>query len=685
MYNGIRRSIAIFLMTAGGALAQTVQLPDNVPPWAGAAAQIGRADGSQHLLVSVYLKLRNEAGLQKFVQDVYSRGNAQYRRFLTPQEFRAAYAPAAADVAAVKDFLSRNSLKFEYAPDNSMYVAVSGTVAQVERAFAVTENLYNYRGKKLRANAQAPSIPSALSSVVAFIGGLDQSEQLIRPHINTGNPKAAPGYGYATPDPCSTYWSDHTATLSPAAPQYGSTFPWVVCGYTPAQIRAAYGVNTVSRTGAGVRVGIVDAFASPTIVDDVNAFSAHYGLPLLNSSNFQQVVVPGTFNYPENFLDPADWYGEQSLDIEWVHAMAPGAKIVYAGAQNSWQPLDHALIHLIDSGLADIITNSWGIFGDAVPFGHLQADERAFMQAAAQGISVLFSSGDDGDVAAYTGLAMGSWPATSPYVTAVGGTSLGVQNPAGAKVEWGWGTYTSTVKDAALQNGGTLVTGSAFDPWPPEFFYGSGGGISLRFLQPSYQQGVVPQLLATSTVDSKGNVVPLPPARRVVPDISMVGDPNTGVLYGQTYDVSGDPDIDAGCTQLPRRREYCERRIGGTSLSSPLFAGVLALVNESRASQGKGSIGFVNPALYQLPVGNTNASAPIIDVRAPSSPTALLRRNQEDPGTYSVVFRTVNSVPVNNTVVEGADTSLRTTNGWDNVTGLGTPYVPLLITGLTAQ
>ena len=525
MHNGIRKSIAIFLVTAAGALAQTVQLPDNVPPWAGAAAQTGRADGGQHILVSVYLKLRNEAGLQKFVRDVYTRGNAQYRRFLTPQEFRAAYAPAAADVAAVKDFLSHSSLKFEYAPDNGMYVAVSGTVAQVERAFGVTENLYNYRGKKLRGNAQAPSIPTALSSVVAFIGGLDQSDQLIRPHLNTGNPKAAPGFGYATPDPCSTYWADHSATLSPAAPQYGSTFPWVVCGYAPAQIRAAYGVNNVSRTGAGVRVGIVDAFASPTIVDDVNAFSTHYGLPLLTSSNFQQVVVPGTFNFPENMLDPAGWYGEQSLDIEWVHAMAPGAKIVYAGAQNNWQPLDHALIHMIDNGMADIITNSWGVLGDALPFGHIQADERAFMQAAAQGISVLFSSGDDGDVAALTGLAMGSWPATSPYVTAVGGTSLGVQNSAGAKVEWGWGTYTSDLKDAALQNGGTLVTASEFSPWPPEFFYGSGGGISLRFLQPSYQQGVVPQQLATSTVDSNGNVVALPPARRVVPDISLVGDP----------------------------------------------------------------------------------------------------------------------------------------------------------------
>src|SRR6266536_5885470 len=96
-------------------------------------------------------------------------------------------------------------------------------------------------------------------------------------------------------------------------------------------------------------------------------------------------------------------------------------------------------------------------------------------------------------------------------------------------------------------------------PWPPVFFYGSGGGPSLVFAQPSYQQGVVSSALATSTVDLNGNSIPLSPARRVVPDISMDGDPNTGALYGQTYDVSGDALVDAGCIPLPGKREYCER------------------------------------------------------------------------------------------------------------------------------
>jgi subtilase family serine protease len=344
-------------------------------------------------------------------------------------------------------------------------------------------------------------------------------------------------------------------------------------------------------------------------------------------------------------------------------------------------PLDHALIHLIDSGLADIIINSWGVFGDALPFGHVQADERAFMQAAAQGISVLFSSGDDGDVAALVGLGSGSFPASSPYVTAVGGTSLGVLDASGNKLEWGWGSYTSTLQGAIIQTGGTLVTGTSFSNWPPEFFYGSGGGPSLLFAQPAYQQGIVPTALATTTVSASGSPVSLGAARRVVPDISLVGDPNTGVLYGQTYDVSGDALIDAGCVALSNKREYCERRVGGTSLSSPLFAGVLALVNQTRFAEGAGTIGFANPALYQLKVGSAASGAPIVDVRAPAGPTAVLRNNGS-AAALTTLLRTINSVPVNSTVVEGADTSLRTAPGWDNVTGLGTPNGSSFVTSL---
>ena len=321
-----------------------------------------------------------------------------------------------------------------------------------------------------------------------------------------------------------------------------------------------------------------------------------------------------------------------------MHSIAPLATIVYAGGNNSNTPLDHALIDMIDNHRADVISNSWGIAGDPKQFGKVKSDELAFEQAAATGISVLFSSGDDGDVAAGTGLAQGSWPSTSPFVTSVGGTSL--LYGADGKSEYGWGTYTSYLSDAASTDGYNTVTGSAWSPWPPKFQYGSGGGLSQIFARPDYQHGVVSDAMATHTVTSSGSTYTYASPHRMTPDVAMLADPNTGMAYGETYAISGDPLIDAGCTKLSSKLEYCERRIGGTSLASPLFAGVLALADQARHDNGIPSdVGFANPALY------STAGGGLVDVQAPGAPTAVLRNVEADPTTLLTSVRTVNSVP----------------------------------------
>jgi subtilase family serine protease len=681
-------ALAIAAVAIGGMSADasaqrgTFRLHGNVAPWtANATPHGGAVQGT--MSISVYLRLRNESGLQQLLARVNDPKSPQYRHFLEPARFRAFFSPSRADIAAVTGFLMAHGLRVGYVPANRSYVTAVSSVRSIERAFGVRERFFRYRGMTLRGTTDNPRLPRTLAPLVRYVGGLDDTNRLVRAAARTPvpaneRPSAPPGPGYATPGPCSTYWADHTATVTPPAYQYGSTLPWTPCGYTPPQIRAAYGVDRTLLTGAGVTVGITDAFASPTIVNDVNTFSAHYGLPLLGQSNFQQLAVPGASNFPENRFDPQGWFGEETLDVEWVHAMAPHAKIIFAGGQNSTVPLDHALIDMIDKHRADVITNSWGIYGEPNAPGKIKADEQAFEQAAAEGITVLFSSGDNGDVADITGLAQGSWPATSPFVTAVGGTSLGLR-ASGAKDEWGWGTYLSQLAGSTTSNGGTTVTGTGWSPWPPEFLYGSGGGISLHFGQPAYQAGVVPNTLATSTTTADGRTVTFSTPHRVTPDISLVGDPNTGVLVGETYQVSGDALIDADCTPLGGGFEYCERRIGGTSLSSPLLAGIVALVDEARKTAGKGPIGFLNPALYALGTG----SAAIRDVLPPGNPTAVLR-NAGTTGN-ATTLRTMNSVPVGTTgpVIEGADTSLRTTAGWDNVTGLGTPWVPDFVTALT--
>ena len=108
-------------------------------------------------------------------------------------------------------------------------------------------------------------------------------------------------------------------------------------------------------------MAIIDAYASPTIVQDVNQWSTNRGLPTFNGSQFPQVVAPGTFRRPQNKKqDPQGWYGEETLDIEAVHGMAPAANIVYVGAPNNYQDLDAALNHVVDRHLAQIVTNSYG-------------------------------------------------------------------------------------------------------------------------------------------------------------------------------------------------------------------------------------------------------------------------------------------------------------------------------------
>jgi subtilase family serine protease len=221
------------------------------------------------------------------------------------------------------------------------------------------------------------------------------------------------------------------------------------------------------------------------------------------------------------------------------------------------------------------------------------------------------------------------WPASSPYVTAVGGTSLGVDASNNYLFETGWGTTTSS------------WTGSAWSPTPPgAWLYGSGGGVSRLFAEPFYQQGVVPQ----AVFQAQGRT------GRADPDIAALADPNTGYLVGQTQTF---PDGSV---------KYSEYRLGGTSLASPLMAGVMALVDQARATAGDAPAGFANPLFYaRLP-----GSSAVHDIVDPPSTIATVRvnfANGVDPSAgLQYRLRTMDQT-----------LSLHTTPGYDDVTGLGTP------------
>jgi len=247
--------------------------------------------------------------------------------------------------------------------------------------------------------------------------------------------------------------------------------------------------------------------------------------------------------------------------------MAPGADLVYLGAPNNYRDLDAIMNKVVDRHLADIVTNSYGYGGEALPWGTIKPQLDTQIQAAAEGISLFFSSGDYGDETGGSGNAAQAtpdWPASSPWVTAVGGTSLGVAADNSRLFEVGWETTRST------------LTGDSPAAWGSRtYLYGSGGGTSRLFAQPAYQAGVVPDSIATANNTRSQKM-------RVVPDVSALGDPTTGMLVGQTQTF---PDGHAA---------YSEYRIGGTSLSSPLFAGAMALAVQKAGHP----FGLANPALY---------------------------------------------------------------------------------------
>jgi subtilase family serine protease len=698
--------LALAALGLAGVAAQSgAQERKEFPQWADAGARVGTAPNTQRVSIAAYLGFRNEEGLKQLIEEISNTSSPHYGKYLTPAEFRAQFAPSAANVRLVQSELTKLGFHVDYTPKSGLFVQASGTVAQVKAAFGVTQELYSYQGKVMRSNAQTPRMPAALANVVQFVAGLDDSITMLRTPTHMGldgrtaatenaaarvaaasgavSPNAPPGTYDSIPSPfCSTYFGDHTASVNVAPSPYPATLPWLNCGYTPQQIREAYGANEVAQDGTGVTVAIVDLYGSPTIVADGNRYSANHGLPKLTAKNFTQILPAGIYNVPATDpCGPQGWYVEESLDVDSVHGMAPGAKIVFAGDVCT-DPANAPLYSLIDEHTADIITNSYTYGNDAdLPSWFLTLENFYFEQADAEGVTVMFSSGDDGDLVAANGIASGAWDDTSPYVTSVGGTSLALLNSKGQKDEWGWGNYRAFLSDVTISKNGKSVKDSGVE-LPYAYYAGSGGGPSFTQLQPSYQVGIVPYKLSGYTTNAAGQKVALGAAYRVTPDVAMVGDPYTGYLFGMTYTMASPPTVDPGCEKLSSTTEYCEVAEGGTSLASPLFAGVVARVDQARAEAGRGAVGFINPALYALAgvVGTNSKKGPVVDVQPPASPTAVLRGYISDPTELRVV--TMNSTVDGKTVVEGADTSYLTTKGYDEVTGLGTPYLPALIDSL---
>jgi subtilase family serine protease len=622
--------------------ASRTTLVGSRPSWVPAVTRTATVPINQHIDARVWLAPNNSAQLNSLAQAVSDPSSSQYGQYLTPAQYDAQFAPTAAQVSAVSGWLAGAGLSIVTVGPDNHYVAVSGSAAAINAAFGTQLALYQVNGTQQQAPSSDLTVPSSIAGTVLAVTGLSTFGHATKP-ADFGAPGA-----FVNATPCSSYYGQQQATT---LPQFnGKTLPYAVCGYVPSQFRSAYGVKGGFSSGSfggiglgkGTTVAIVDAYDEPSLLKDANTYASRHGDQAFARFQFQDRSVP------EDPTTGADcggngWYGEQALDVEAVHGMAPNAGVLYYGAASCFDDdLLASLARIVNDDQASIVSDSWGEPTFVVIDGQLEvtidpdlvaAYESVFKQGALEGIGFNFSSGDNGDEQAAWGIIHPDWPTEDPWVTSVGGTALAIDSSGNRSFETGWGT-----SKWALSTGGTAWTNTI------PFQYGAGGGyvneelMQLAFGPPPLFPEPLYQLLAG---------VKSPTGGRAVPDVGMDADPTTGMLIGETQ------NFPLASVFGPAGVHYGEYRIGGTSLASPLFAGVEAVAQGLRPR-----IGFANPRIYSLA-----RSGVYYDVTP-----------QGDAGNIRSDF--VNGINADNGIVPSVrtfdqDSSLTTGPGWDDVTGLG--------------
>ena len=634
------------------------------------AESVADVDPGRTMEATVWLNLRNKAQLDETVANLYREGSPTYHHWLSASDL-ARFAPGVSEVQTVRRELSSQGLTVTSVGSHNMFLKVSGSAANMQTAFHTQIKSLSIKGRAVRATTAEPKL-SVAANLVAGVTGL--SERRFRPYImhqvdpDTGKaypaiPVSSSPNGLFFASNCFRGVQSHLFNTPGAAlpvatyagNRYGSninnTTPGTLapCGYDPVNFNSAYGLPAAHKAGldgTGQTIVIVDAYGSPTIEADANVFSQLNGLPALTSSNFQ-VINPLGPAQPTDPDNAAAWAEETSLDVEWAHAVAPGANIVLIIAPTNFDTdLSTSLFYAIVNQLGSVISNSYG--GDEADDLAQYPQELVIGNSVTElgvslGMAINYSSGDYGDFKALVGSVTVDDLGASPYATSVGGTSLALDKNNKVKFQTGWGTNITKLASS---------TGAPVDPPLVEgFVFGSGGGESQYYAKPSWQSS-------------------LPGRGRQQPDISLDGDPYTGVEIVVT--LSGTQGVES---------------IGGTSLACPAFSGIWAIANQ-RAGQihGKGTmLGQAAPIIARLA-----GSTAITDVAPYSSPTNVAGFVFDSNGT---TFYTPDQLaaPLENTteylsdlynspvsgswfaLTFGTDTSLVTATGWDNVTGFGTP------------
>ncbi len=615
--------------------ASAVPVPGSVVTAGSAAALLGATPASQRLTVQVWLKPKL-ATATTFANSVATPGSSLFHHYLSPDAYTAAFGPSAAQTVAVTRWLTSQGLTQVHTDSGRDYVSATGPASKVQSAFRVRINQYRVMGASgastvAYANDGAASVPAALAPDVLGVTGLDSIPAVASPAVppRTEGPSATT----AKAPTCSIYWAQYVKSFRPS--YHGLTKGSLpACGYSAGQIRAAYGA-TMAATGKGQTVALTELEPPTAIFQTLRDFAKANHLPAPRPAQYREQQVDktcpssstATRQAADDAQDPLD---EAAMDAEDVYAMAPGASqlMLYTGCLEDQALLDTDLAVLTGDGTrpsATVVSNSW-IIASALPLATIHA---VALRAVAEGVGLYFAAGDSPGTAE---------PAADPYVTAVGGTTLGIGAKNNRLFETGWSD------DDAIADGGKWDDiGASTDA--------GGGGASPDYGQPAYQKGVVPASMSRVRV---GNRVV---TNRTVPDIAADADLVSGMMTGQITSVTnGHPG------------PYETQPGAGTSQACPLVAGLVA-----DAQQGqKTSLGFINPLLYRL--AGTPAFHDILPVTA------------KTPEQYRDAYTPANELGTAEVDVfdaqQHAYTQQVTAKGYDTMTGLGSPNGRAFITGL---
>lgn len=482
-------------------------LPDHVPGIISALTPKGRLPATNILHLAIGLPLRDPAGLDKFLEEIYNPASQNYHRFLTPEEFTSRFGPSEKDYAAVKEFARVNGWIITKAHGNRLLLDVTGSAGAVQKAFHITLRVYRHPTERrdFFAPDTAPEVDPGLP--VADVEGL------------TDGYKPRPKFRRMDAASLATITSKSGSAPDGSGAYFGDDF------------RNCYLPGT-TLTGTGQSVGLLEF--DNYYASDVSAYASQAGGGRTNIA-INTVLLGGYNGHPTSSGN-----GEVALDIQMAMAMAPGLSkiVVYSGGPNG-APNDVLNAMAADSTIKNLCC-CWGWGG-----GPSATTDAIFKQMAAQGQSFFDASGDTGAFTTGVNSINGvdnpsnqNAPASCPYITQVGGTTLttGANAAYQSETVWNWG-------------GGD----------------GSSGGISSYYPIPDWQSNVDMSINAGSTT------------RRNIPDVALVSD---NVF---SYDDNG-----------------ASGPVGGTSCAAPLWAGMAALANQQAAETGQAAIGFVNPALYAV-------------------------------------------------------------------------------------